>query len=132
MKANKGFTLIEIMIVVTIIGILMAIAVPAYREHVRRSKVADVTASLSELRIRLEQRYQDNRTYVIATPALPTSEYFDFAYTILEKENYLITATGKKDMSGFAFTVNQANERTSKAWGVDGLSCWIMREGQTC
>ena len=56
-KQNKGFTLIELMIVVAIIGILAAIAYPSYQEYVRRTKRTDAQADMMELANRL-QRYK--------------------------------------------------------------------------
>ncbi|MCH7335854.1 prepilin-type N-terminal cleavage/methylation domain-containing protein [Acinetobacter sp. NIPH 2699] len=57
MKKTQGFTLIELMIVVAIIGILAAIAYPSYQEHVRKTKRTDAQADMIELASRL-QRYK--------------------------------------------------------------------------
>lgn len=131
MKANKGFTLIEIMIVMAIIGILTAIAVPAYQEYVKEAKVADAVGRLAELRIRLEQNYQDDRSYMTNPPTLPAAQDFSFAYTVLNADNYTITATGINSMAGFSYGVDETNSRTSTAWG-SSATCWIMKKGQTC
>lgn len=58
-----GFTLVELMIVVVIIGIITAIAYPAYQDHVRKSRRADGKAALQGLATRLEQYYLDNKQY---------------------------------------------------------------------
>ena len=50
MKAQKGFTLIELMIVVAIIGILAAIALPAYQDYTKKAKVSEVVLAASSAR----------------------------------------------------------------------------------
>ncbi|MEZ1575162.1 pilin, partial [Pseudomonas aeruginosa] len=64
MKAQKGFTLIELMIVVAIIGILAAIAIPQYQNYVSRSQVSRVMAEAGSLKTAVEACLQDGRTAV--------------------------------------------------------------------
>jgi len=64
MKVSKGFTLIELMIVVTVIGILAMIAYPNYSEFVNRGKRAEVKAALMEGAQALERYYSSNGTYL--------------------------------------------------------------------
>ena len=59
----SGFTLIELMIALAVLGILAAVAYPTYTEFIRRSRIVDATSQLNDLRIRQEQAYQDNRRY---------------------------------------------------------------------
>lgn len=61
--ACNGFTLIELMIVVVVVGILAAIAYPSYQEYVNRSKRADAKNALLEIASRQERFYFDNNTY---------------------------------------------------------------------
>lgn len=58
MKAQKGFTLIELMIVVAIIGILAAIALPAYQNYTRRAQASEVVLAASSARTCVSEIYQ--------------------------------------------------------------------------
>lgn len=62
-QANKGFTLIELMIAVAIIGILVSIALPAYNEHTRTSRRAAIQSCLLEHAQRMERYKTTNMTY---------------------------------------------------------------------
>lgn len=70
MKTIAGFTLMELMITVAIVGIIAAIAYPSYTTHVDRTRRADGQAALLNLAARMEHFYTENNTYVGAnTPA---------------------------------------------------------------
>ena len=63
MRSNSGFTLIEVMITVAIVAILAAIAVPSYNEYVQRARITEATSALADMRNKMEQYFQDNRTW---------------------------------------------------------------------
>ena len=134
----KGFTLIELMIVVAIIGILSVIGVPAYNDYVTRGKLVDATSKLADMRIQLEQYFQDNRNYGSTSSscgiAVPTSKYFTFSCNWGAggtDQSYKITATGTINKTNFTFTLDDANNKTSSGWGT-GTTCWITRKGDSC
>ena len=59
-RASGGFTLIELMIVVAIIGILAAIAIPAYRDFQVRGKISEILASMTRCKVAVSEFYQSN------------------------------------------------------------------------
>ena len=64
---NKGFSLIELMIVLVIIAILVTIAYPSYREHISRGRRSDGQSALLDLASRLERYYSQQNSYIGAT-----------------------------------------------------------------
>lgn len=63
MNAQKGFTLIELMIVVAIIGILAAIAIPAYQDYIARSQVSEAFAMTTSQKTAIAEYAQNNGVY---------------------------------------------------------------------
>ena len=134
---QKGFTLIEMMIVVAIIGILASIAIPSYLDYVKKGKAAEATSVLADLRIKMEQCFQDNRSYAAcAAFCAPTSGAVNFGYACTAAPDaltYQINAAGvaAKGMTGFAFSINQNNAKTSTYDGTSG-GCWLTSKTGSC
>jgi prepilin-type N-terminal cleavage/methylation domain len=133
---QTGFTLIELMIVVAVIGILAAIAIPNYSDYIKRGKAAEATSNLATLRVKMEQYFQDNRTY-FGGACSPTSGAQYFTYTCSADPTataYTLQATGNtaQGMANFEFTLDQDNTKTSVFDGTVGETCWLTKKDGTC
>ena len=124
---NKGFTLIELMIVVSIIGILVAVAYPSYTVYVRNSNRADAIDSLTPLAARMEVFYLNNDTYVGATVVDATSPegFYTLSISAADAFNYTIAATlvdPASDPECTSLTLNSLGQRG--ATGTNPPECW--------
>ena len=143
-RQPNGFTLIEVMIVVAIVAILSAIALPAYKNYVIRGQIPQATSALSTQQVKMEQWYQDNQSYGTAAgcgPALPTAtKYFTFSCTGASATTYSLQATGVAGttMANFTYAVDQSGTKTSTVTGVSGWTspapnnCWVTNTGGMC
>jgi type IV pilus assembly protein PilE len=142
MRAAKGFTLIELMVVVVVVGILATIGYPSYRDYLLRSKITEAVGNLADMRTKLEQFFLDNRTYLGACVAgtvapAPAGRYFTYACSNLAGTTYTVTATGvaAEGMAGFTYTIDQANTRATVSvpagWTASG-SCWTLKKDGSC
>lgn len=144
---QAGFTLVEVMVTVAIVAILASVALPSYQNYVRRGQLTEATNTLSDLRVRMEQFYQDNRTYptgCVVAPTVPTAtqivvpagQNFAFGCSFPAADRYTITAAGSGPMLGFNYEVNELNTRSSSiAASVSGWTagtyptCWVTKPG---
>jgi len=160
MQHTKGFTLIELMVTVTVIAILAAIALPSYNDYVTRSKFAEATGNLADLRVKMEQYYADNRRYSTVaaggicgipggnTPAAADSRYFTYTCAstnpnAMGDQQFLLTATGvaAQSLGGISFTVDQANTKATVVAGGSDMAgkgyasnagCWVRKKPSSC
>lgn len=137
-KYNTGFTLIEVMIVVAIIGIIAAIGYPSYQDHVRKARRADAQTALLELSQFMERHYTSNGRYLKAdntAPDLPFSEApkdgatktYDLSFTATPTANaYTLRAVPKGSMAGDAcgtLTISNTGAKGQVA-GATPEQCW--------
>jgi type IV pilus assembly protein PilE len=146
MHQARGFTLIEVMVVVAVLAILAAIAFPSYTQYVNRGKIAEATSGLSELRLRAEKHFADNRTYqsnpvsgtnVGFSQTITNTKYFGFACVAPTATTFTCTATGT-GLAGASFTITESNTRGSSfnsslmpGWN-NSSTCWVTKKGETC
>jgi type IV pilus assembly protein PilE len=146
-KEFAGFTMIEVMVTVAIVGILAAIALPSYSEYIMRSKIIDGTTKLGDFKSKMDKYFSDNRTYLntagtacgILPPAPNPGDYFAVTCLpppVVTATTYTAQANGiaAKGMSGFIYTVDQANNKSSvgPAGWVGAPTCWAVRKDGSC
>lgn len=131
--ASKGFTLIEVMIVVVIIGILASIAYPSYQEYVRRGFRAEGQAFLSDVAARQERYFSQNNAYVtdvanvaklgLSDANSPTDKYIislaggEGGYTLTATQQFNDTKCGN-------LTLNALGERGRSGSDKTVDECW--------
>lgn len=108
--SQKGFTLVELMAVIAIIGVLVAIAVPRYVDATKEAKVAKVQADLSSIDSAISMYYAANGTYPTAMTDLAT--YFDTAPTP-PTDKYTIDGTTHR-AEWYGFTADQRTDIKGK------------------
>lgn len=140
----RGFTLIELMIVVAIVGILAAVAYPSYTDYIRRGSLSDAFSGLSGAQVKMEQYYQDNRSYMTAGNTcgfIPTAtKYFTFTCPTITASTYVIRASGVTGTAaaGHVYTVNESNLKVTEWFKgaavstAPGTTCWLTKSTSEC
>lgn len=139
-KDITGFTLIELMIVVAIIGIISAIAYPAYMDSVRKSNRSDAKVQLNDVAQRLQRCYTTYNKYNHADcgvykklsqgtrKILSGEEYYGITLTAITDTTYTLTATPEagsvqaRDVKCTTLTLTNSGVRG--ATGSDSTNCW--------
>ncbi len=99
-NGSRGFSLVELMMVIVIIAILASVAVPGYRDYVQRAQRVDATAALLRIAAAQEKFYLQNNTYTAnlgAPPAgigIPNTDhgYYNLAVTAATAANFTVQA----------------------------------------
>ena len=142
-KVQQGFTLIELMIVVAIIGILAAIAIPQYQNYITRAKWADVVTSVGSLKVSIAECVQNNNNVIAATcdtPALlapfgggvmPTVKFANTLVTVLSPSGTINIASTNNELGSCTVTIIPAIGVGNITWGsgVTGTNCTKAKTG---
>jgi len=138
----KGFTLIELMLVVAILGIIAAVAIPSYLGSIQKSRRTDATETLMRLAVAQENFYMQNSRYALDITGLnngsgdSTQGYYDITASGCTdsdsiKTCFILRATAKSasvqadDKDCAIFTIDSHNKRSAKNdSGVTTSDCW--------
>ena len=135
-RAQRGFTLVELLVVVVIVGILAAVGYPSYRNQAIRSARADARVELMDIVSRQEQFFLDNKTYSATLGGLDMTATSESGYYTLSIDAatadcpitncYALSATplGRQadDTACNVLTLDSSGIRS--ATGSDPASCW--------
>jgi type IV pilus assembly protein PilE len=134
-RKTYGFTLIELMITVAIVGILAAIAYPSYLDQVRKSRRADAQSALLQAANRQERLYTTQYTYTQNLADLGmAAETENKAYTLnidsADANGFQISANAQNDQTNddcTTLTINQRGQKTANGAAVGAAisqQCW--------
>lgn len=133
--SNRGFTLIEVMIALVVVGLLSALAYPSYQQQVAKGRRTDAKQSLLELSQRMERYYTERGTYVGAAlgaaglyPSVTNGGFYDLSITAQTLDGFTVQATPRGAQVGDAcarFLYNQVGDQTvSGDATLSAVKCW--------
>jgi type IV pilus assembly protein PilE len=130
-KSNRGFTLIEIMIVIAIIGIVITIGYPSLTEYMKKARRTEIASLLSEQAQILERHYSKSNVYSSVTGLSTGNDFYTITATTLTDQAFTLTA-GRRTGSSMAtdkcgdFRIDNTGKRdiVNAAAGVTAKDCW--------
>ena len=138
---QEGFSLTELIVVMVIMGVISAIAIPFYSQYMARNKLAEVASQLPLLRIQMEQFYQDNRTYIDGggdcAITMPTLDDFDITCGNQTRTTYTLNAKNKYGVGlgaagDYEYTLDQDGDAVTVKYGGSTVNESCLRVGAQC
>lgn len=125
MTRDKGFTLIEVMIVVAVLGILAGVAYPSYRSYIARAARAEVRALMLDIAQKQERYYSSNNSYlaISAPPTAAPSGWVNFTgATSMSGRKYNVSVALSGGGTGYTITGAPANGYSETTCGTYTLT----------
>ncbi|AGL87023.1 type IV pilus assembly protein PilE [Pseudomonas protegens] len=129
-RSNQGFTLIEIMIVIAIIGLVLTLSLPSITEYVKKPHRSEIAVLLTEQAQQLERHFSKAGVYSNAPDLSAGNEYYSIAATLTDT-GFSLTATPKDDglmaadkCGSFSIDQTGATRISGQAEGLTAKDCW--------